>query len=125
VFSEAHLRRILKTYASRDLGFCGLPRRCSRSAIDSNFEIQGFDKGQRNTPVSTSTMPPRFMLACGSGWATKRKPQPHPGLRPLVHRISSQLDLIGGHQFDAAVLGAALSRVVGGDEVGLTVSVRN
>ena len=44
------------------------------------------------------------------------------GLRPLVLPISSQL-LFFGHQLDAAVLSATLSRVVGGDEVGLAVTV--
>jgi len=46
------------------------------------------------------------------------------GLRPPVQPISS-FDLLFGHQLDAPVLRATLFRLVGGDEVGLAVTVHS
>src|SRR5208283_2804024 len=42
-----------------------------------------------------------------------------------LRMFQSRPDLLIGHQFDAAVLSAALVRIVGGDEVGLAVPVRD
>src|SRR6266481_3084545 len=54
----------------------------------------------------------------------KRRPQPLLGLWPLF-RFQTSLDLLHGYQFDASILGAALRRIVGRDEVGLPVAVGN
>src|SRR5579862_1619814 len=42
-----------------------------------------------------------------------------------LETLQSRADLVVRHQFDATIVGATIGRVVGGDEVGLPVAVRN
>ena len=59
-------------------------------------------------------------------WRDQKKTAAAPNRgRGRFFHIQSGLDLLHGHQFDATVLSAALRRVVGGDRVGLAVSVRD